>query len=324
LNTPFNSTSVNLAANGFTVPYPQFPVNSTLDQSLRPFPQYTAINTAISGDHSGHSTYHSLVVKVTRRFSHGLVIDSSYVFSKMFDDTENASNNTGGSSSNQASMDEFNRRLDKHVSLSDRTNDAKLNWVYELPIGPGKAYLNRGFLARTIGGWRLGTTQRYATGTPIALSGAFAFPGNTINNRPTITTYSDWRAPTKGGSFDPGKDLFFQTPTLANWNGDVPTITQQGWFPLQVRNQVGNATITNPEVRNFAVLSENVSLAKTFSLSKENKREIDVRLEGFNLFNRTQFATPNTNLAATAGTFGLVTAQANAPRSMQLALKFVF
>jgi hypothetical protein len=87
---------------------------------------------------------------------------------------------------------------------------------------------------------------------------------------------------------------------------------------------VGNATITNPKVRNFPVLSENVSLAKTFSLSAENRRELDVRLEAFNVMNRVQFATPNTNLSATPGTFGLVTAQANAPRSLQLALKFVF
>ena len=324
LNTPFNSTSVNLSGLGYSLPYPQFPVSSTLDQALRPYPQYTAINTAISGDHSGHSTYNSAVLKVTRRFAHGLVIDSSYVFSKMFDDTENATNNTGGSSSNQTAMDAYNRRLDKHVSLSDRTHDAKLNWVYELPIGPGKALLRKGVLSQVIGGWRIGTTQRYASGTPIALTGAFGFPGNTINNRPTILTYQGWRAPTKGSSFDPNVDLFFQTPTLANWNGDVPTITQQGWFPLQPRNTVGNMTVTNPEIRNFPILSENVALAKTFSLAAENKRELDVRLEGFNVLNRVQFGTPNTNLSATPGTFGLVTTQANAPRSLQLALKFVF
>jgi hypothetical protein len=324
LNTPFNSTSINLAANGFTVPYAGFPTGSTLDQALRPYPQYTAVNTAISGDHSGHSTYHSLVTKVTRRFSHGLVIDSSYVFSKMFDDTENAGNNTGGTSSNQAALDAYNRQLDKHVSLSDRTHDAKINWVYELPIGQGKAFLKRGLLSQVIGGWRIGTTQRYASGTPIALTGAFAFPGNTINNRPTITTYNNWRAPQAGSRFDPAVDSFFQLNTLANWNGDVPTITQQGWFPLQPRNQVGNMTVTNPDVRNFAVLSENIALAKTFSLAHESKRELDVRLEAFNLLNRVQFGTPNTNLSGTPGTFGQVTTQANAPRSMQLALKLVF
>ncbi len=83
-------------------------------------------------------------------------------------------------------------------------------------------------------------------------------------------------------------------------------------------------TVTNPEIRNFPILSENIALAKTFSLPAENKRELDVRLEGFNVLNRVQFGTPNTNLSATPGTFGLVTTQANAPRSLQLALKFVF
>ena len=72
------------------------------------------------------------------------------------------------------------------------------------------------------------------------------------------------------------------------------------------------------------MLKENVALAKTYSLSGENQRELDVRLEAFNLLNRTRFSTPNTNLGATPGTFGLVTAQANAPRALQLALKFVF
>jgi hypothetical protein len=117
-------------------------------------------------------------------------------------------------------------------------------------------------------------------------------------------------------------DRYFQTPTLANWNGDTPTITQQGWFPLQPRNQVGNMTVTNPQMRNFPLYSENVSLAKTFSFSKENRREFDVRLEGFNPMNRVQFGTPNTNLSSTS--FGLVTSQANAPRNLQLALKLIW
>jgi hypothetical protein len=81
------------------------------------------------------------------------------------------------------------------------------------------------------------TTQRYASGTPLSFSGAFGYPGNTINNRPTITTYDNWRGPLAGSQFDPAVDRYFQTATLANWNGDVPTITQQGWLPLQPRDR---------------------------------------------------------------------------------------
>ena len=211
------------------------------------------------------------------------------------------------------------------MSLSDRTHDAKINWVYELPIGPGKALLRRGVLSQVIGGWRIGTTQRYASGTPIALTGAFGFPGNTINNRPTIATYQGLARANQRKQLRPRARTC--TSRLRPW----PTGTAMS-PPSRSRDgsrcsraiAVGNMTVTNPKVRNFPILSENVALAKTFSLAAENRRELDVRLEGFNVLNRVQFATPNTNLSATPGTFGLVTSQANAPRSLQLALKFVF
>ncbi|HYW43942.1 MAG TPA: TonB-dependent receptor [Bryobacteraceae bacterium] len=316
LTTAFNSKSVSLAALGYAVPFASFPLSSSLDQSLLPYPQYTSINTGISGDHSGHSTYHALVVKVTRRFAHGLVLDSSYVLSKMFTDAESAANTNSGPE------DPYDKRLDKHLSLADRTHDAKVNWVYELPLGPGKRFLHHGIASQIIGGWRVGTTQRYASGEPMSFSGAFGFPGNTISNRPFITTYDGWRAPTIGSSFDPNKDRYFQTATLANWTGDTPTITQQGWFPLQPRNTIGNMTVTNPKMRSFPLYNENISLAKTFSVSADHRREFDLRLEGFNVLNRVQFANPNTSLSSSS--FGLVTGQNNTPRNVQLGLKFLF
>ena len=55
-------------------------------------------------------------------------------------------------------------------------------------------------------------------------------------------------------------------------------------------------TRTNPKMRNFPLDNENVSLAKQFTVSVEHRRTIDLRFEGFNVLNRTQFATPNNNL----------------------------
>ena len=173
-----------------------------------------------------------------------------------------------------------------------------------------------------IGGWRAGAVQHYASGTPIALTGAFGFPTGTIVNRPYITTYDNWRAPTKGSSFDPSVDRYFQTPTFANWNGDVPTITSQGWFSLQPRNQVGNMTRTNPKMRDFPQLNENVTLSKTILFGHDNRREVDLRFEGYNVPNRTVIGTPNTSISCT--NFGMVITQANTPRALQMALRFLW
>jgi hypothetical protein len=222
-------------------------------------------------------------------------------------------------------LDQYNRRLDKALSAYDRTHEAKINYVYELPVGPGKHFLRRGILSQVIGGWRLGAVQRYASGTPIAFTGAFGFP--IIGNRPYITTYDDWRAPTKGDKFDPNVDRYFKAPTLASFSGDKATITSQGWFPLQPRDQIGNMTKNNPKMRNFPIFNENVSLAKTFMLSQEHRRTADIRFEGFNVLNRTQFSltNPSTGISSTnlsdATNFGLVRAQANTPRTLQFAVK---
>jgi hypothetical protein len=318
LNTAFNNTNQALQKAGLTVPYANFPVTSSLAQSLRPFPQYTGITTGSSGgDHSGHSSYHSMIVKVTRRYASSMVLDGSYVLSKMFTDAETAWGNGA------AAMDHFNRRLDKALSASDRTHQIKLNYVYDLPIGTGKHWLKTGLLSQVIGGWRVGAVHQYASGVPMGLTGQYGFP--IVGNRPTITTYEGWRAPIAGSKFDPNVDRYFQPTTLANWpttgglTGDTPVITQQGWFPVQPRDRLGNMTKTNPKMRNFPLYNENVSLAKTFSFT-EKRRQVDLRFEAFNILNRTQFGTPNTNLGDS--NFGLVTTQANAARTMQFAAKF--
>jgi hypothetical protein len=313
LNTTFDNSNRLVQNAGFSKPYNDFPGNFTLARALRPFPQYNNITTSSGGDHSGHSSYHSLIVKVTRRYSAGLVIDASYVLSKMFSDADTMWANTS-----PASLDHFDRRLEKALAASDRTHDAKINFVYDLPIGPRKKFLNRGVLSQVIGGWRVGAVERYASGVPMVFTGAYAFP--IIGNRPYITQYDDWRAPTRGDRFDPNVDRYYRAASTGSFNGDIATVTAQGWFPLQPRDRRGNMTRTNPKMRNFPLFNENVSLAKTFMLSKERRSTMDIRFEGFNVLNRTQFGTPNNNLNDAAN-LGLVRTQANAARSMQFAAK---
>ena len=311
LNTTFDNKNNLVASNGYKLPYNEFPTNFTLLRSLRPFPQYNNINTGTGGDHSGHSSYHSMILKVTRRYARDLMIDASYVFSKMFTDSDSM----WGSG---AAIDMYNRRLDKALSAADRTHEAKINYVYNLPVGHGQKWLKRGFLSQAIGGWRIGAVERYASGTPIAFTGAFGFP--IIGNRPSITSYEGWRADTAGDKFDPYADRYFKTVTTASFNGDVATITSQGFFPYQPRDRVGNMTKNNPKMRNVPLFNEDVSLAKSFTMSEANKVTADVRFEAFNVLNRTVFGTPNTNMSDAAN-FGLVRTQANSPRRMQFALK---
>ncbi len=299
LRADINSTAARAA--GIPIPYANFTDPSvqqieTVAQALRPYPQYQTVSTGgQNGDKSGHSTYHSVVLKAERRLSAGLTFQWNYVFSKLLTDSDNYA--TG----NQA-QDQYNRSLEKSIGAYDQTHVLKMNTLYELPLGKGKRFLSGGrFSSRLLGGWRLGAIQIYQSGLPIALTRNNPFPIFNGPTRPLVTSYDNWRAPIAGSKFDPNVDKFLNKAV----------------FPTQPNNQFGNVTRYNPKVRAFPMFNENVSLAKSFAIT-ESKR-IDFRWEAFNLFNRTQFGTGSTNVDSS--TFGVVTSQANTPRQMQVALK---
>jgi len=150
----------------------------------------------------------------------------------------------------------------------------------------------------------LSAIQIYSSGYPLPLTRNAPLPIFNGQNRAYITSYDNWRAKTKGDSFDPNVDNFFG-PTA---------------FPVQPATLLGNATRYNPKVRAFANKNENVSLGKSFHFTEQAR--LDFRAEAFNIFNRTVFGNPNTNL--NNNSFGLVTSQSNSPRQMQLALKLYF
>ena len=72
-------------------------------------------------------------------------------------------------------------------------------------------------------------------------------------------------------------------------------------------------------------LNWDFSVYKTFSISERHR--LQFRTEFFNLFNRTQFAPPNTTCCTSNNkNFGVVTSTAAGtnPRLIQFAMKFLF
>lgn len=294
-------------ALGFRLPYANFVTNfgsrATVAQSLRPFPQYTEINTWDgNGDHSGHSSYHAAVIKLDKRYSQGMSFTTSYVFSKMFTDADSY-----WITDNPRAADHYNRRLEKSIGSYDVTHNFKLGITYELPFGQGKAMASKGVAAWVLGGWRISSIHLYSSGRPIGVSGGTGL--NAFNGRGAafITTYEGWRAPLKGDKFDPAVDRFF--------NASV--------FPNQNIRAIGNSTRLNAKVREFANLNENVSLAKLFKFGKERPTTIEIRGEAFNIFNRHRFGTGGTGINDPVN-FGRVTNVINDPRRLQIGAKIYF
>jgi outer membrane receptor protein involved in Fe transport len=290
------------AATGVPRPYPTF--NGTVQQALQLFPQFRQINGNNGGEKVGNSTYHAMTLKFDKRYSSGLTILGSYVFSKMFTDAETAS--VGG----ELSMDTYNRTLEKALSANDQTHMFRTSFNYEFPLGKGKSVDLGGFGNAVLGGWSMSGFLDYSSGYPMNVSPGLTpplYPGSGAN-RATIDSYDNWRAPVSGEKFDPFKDVW--------WNKSA--FQQRPQAVLETT--LGNATRRNPKARQPWMLNENLSLAKSFPFGEQLR--VDLRGEFFNLFNRVRWGDPDG--AWTSGNFGVIRSQANSPRQLQIGLKVIF
>jgi hypothetical protein len=291
-------TSAAAVAAGIRPPYPNFTnpavqTNRSVAQSLRPFPQYATINTTASGgDKTGESMYHAAVLKLTQRLTGGFLFQGSYTFSKLMTNADTFSGSSG-------SMDTAQPDLEYSIGRFDQPHSIKLSTLYELPFGAGRRWLKEGVLSQIIGGWRVAGIQIYSSGLPIGVTTSAPLPIFNGTNRPNVTG-ADWRAPLAGDEFNPLVDRYLDRAAF-----------------VQPVGQLGNAPRMNGAVRRPWNLTENVSVAKTITIS--NGLRLDVRAEAFNVFNRVIWGAPDQNFNST--TFGQITSQANSPRQMQVGVK---
>ncbi|MBI3680753.1 MAG: TonB-dependent receptor [Acidobacteria bacterium] len=283
-------------AAGISPPYPSF--RGSVAQGLRPFPQYLSLDTrAGNGDKSGHSSYHALVLKLDKRFSRGFTVQGSYVLSKLITDSD--SYNADNSAS-----DHYNRRLEKSIGQYDQTHSFKMSYVWELPFGRDKRFLTGGAGAWLLGGWRVSAIHMLSSGAPLELENNNVFNLFNGRNPAWVTSYEGW------------------TTNLdnPNWLGGDRFFQPRQFFGDQPRDRLGNATRHNPKARTFPNFAHSVSVARSFRVSE--RLRIDLRGEGFNIFNSPRFTTGSRTIDDP--NFGVVRSQINEPRRMQVAMKVYF
>jgi hypothetical protein len=101
------------------------------------------------------SNYHSLQTMVNRRFTKGLQFGVSYTFSKWLDVVDYDDN--GVSPFFPA------RNYNYGFSQMDRTNNARINFLYDLPKTPWKDFASRWVL----NGWQISGISAFISGSPM-------------------------------------------------------------------------------------------------------------------------------------------------------------
>src|SRR5579883_924744 len=299
-----DGTCPNAVAAGVKLPYPGF--TGSVEQALRPFPQY--LNIAANTQADGHATYHSLQVKAQKYFSHGVSFLVSYTWFKNLDNS-----NSQFSTFTGYPLYTYNQRLEKANDVSESGSAAgpqllSIAGTYELPIGPGKTYLNQtgGVVGRILGGWNIAPVLSYVAGAYLGVIGGTPNPLFNGAPRPNRVPGVNPRSFT-GGAFDPAVDYYLNPAAFSD----------AGAFTL------GNAPRSLPDVRGFPYYNENLAFIKRTSITESTN--IEFRAEFYNIFNRVQFCGPDGNWNdRVTGAFGKVGCQANQPRVIQFGLKFNF
>ena len=249
----------------------------------------------------GNSSYNSLQVKLTKKYSNYLSFLVAYTYAKSLDNGP-APFDLGVNHEAPQNPD------DLAAEYAASTNDIKHNIVgsfdYGLPFGKSHMFLSgaKGWQQYVLGGWQLNGIMTIHTGLPYNI----IQQGNNQN-------YPGYRPDLVG-------DPFLQNPTVGPYGQyfnpkafALPACVA----PLKVcPGDLGRNAYFGPGFFDF-----DASLFKDFPIKE--RFGLQFRFEAFNVTNTPSFANPNSDLSQ-AGTFGKITSTYSGARELQFALKLKF
>jgi hypothetical protein len=301
-----------------------------LQQALLPYPEFgpsaSAGGLANQFDMAGSAFYNALQIQAQKRFTSGLSFLINYTLSRDLANTD-----SGFSTFNFGALNGFNQAPEWTVASVDQRHVLNISGVYELPIGPGKRFLNHGgIVAKNIlGGWQLSGVFTYGSGFPIGGSGQDGGEGFGANTNPYQNGFNR-------PNYDPSIPANVNFGNYFNsFNAAVPV------FNTAAFSDPGFAAGTSPRfVSVFRLpwmLNENFALAKHLYAGEHVSAEL--RMEFFNILNRVQVCGPDNGVddgdhfgIVNPGTFNVngnnVTisqaCQANTPRQGEAYIKINF
>jgi hypothetical protein len=239
-------------------------------------------------DTIGNSNYNGLQVSLERSYSHGLLFQASYTFSKAIDQ--------GASFENELNPLNFNAT--RGVSLLDAKHRFVFSPVWELPVPKFE-----GFKGKVADGWGVSAIITYQSGFPIRvfdpndteLQSSEFFEGA---NTPQATGKIQFLDPKNPGTFN----QYFSTLNI--------TDPAPGTF-----GNVPHSLCCGPAISNTDLV-----ISKKTAINERWNTEF--RAEFYNAWNHTQLNNPDGDFADS--TFGQIQKTREDSRVLQFGLKFLF
>jgi hypothetical protein len=256
----------------------------------------------------GYSNYNAGFVTFRQAMTHGAQFQMDYTWGHAI----------GNGGTNQqylvSSNSPYNINIDKASETFDHRQTFHAFGYYELPFGKGKAYLNNGVADRIVGGWHTAGIFTLYTGAPVCVLadgdwGSF-FNETCATPSGAFPSYSPHNGVVGPGGF--GVVNAFANPAAVLGSLSHPL------FSGVERNDAD-------PLRAFRYWNFDFSLGKNVAVTERFK--IVATADVFNLFNHVILQNPSAagNLDLGNGAaFGVITAQQNGARQMQLGLRLEF
>jgi hypothetical protein len=252
-------------------------------QARRPLPNFGQANSI---QYDAISTYHALQARLEKHFTNGFAFLVSYTWSKNLDQASNE--NSGGT------VIPTNLNFDYGPSDFDIPQNLTASYIYDLPFGHGREFMNRkGALDEAFGGWQFSGITTLRSGFPNTIT----WPGDVAN-------------------------VGLGTRPVRTCNGKLSSRSYQDWyntacFVAPAQYTFGNSNrgiIQGPGYKDW-----DMALMKAFPTYHE--QSLQFRFEFFNAFNNVSFGQPgDTANTSTAGKIS----SASAGRQGQMALEYRF
>lgn len=265
-------------------------------------PQF--LHSRVSGNFA-NSTYHSMQVDLTERFSQGYTFQSNLTWSKSLGEEEGA-----GQEMNDNYRNGRNRKLDKRLLSFHRNYVIRNSGTFEMPFGPGKLLLggSHGVLARFVERWQIGAIFNVFSGEPINVT-----LGNnvrTFNNETDMTPNQMGPIPRTGTVTRVSDGVVFfpnlrqvPDPGKANITNDQGLRDRSLLFAIS--DSSGKIILINPSPGETGTLGYRVlqgpglwrfdaNLVKRVRIGE--KKEFEFRVDAINVTNTPHFDNPNMNI----------------------------
>jgi hypothetical protein len=260
------------------------------------FPGFNSINMSTD---QANSHYNGLQVDVNSQVGRDLYLRAFYTYSRAIDAAADT-RGPGGADLSQTSNPYLGWRYDIGPSGFDRTHNAAVNFIYDIPVFRNNSSR---VVKSVLGGWQISGILTFESGVPIDIGVAGPQEKNGLPNAKN--------RPDRVGSISYPNTVLSGDHAILYFDPSAFAKPTKGLF-----GNLGHYAVRGPGRDNW-----NLSLFKSFWFNEERGSRLELRLETFNVWNHTQFNGVSNKVGN--GDFGQFTSTFD-PRILQLGLKLYF